>query len=244
MAMIFGIKELIKPDDWANVVGKENYVPKHSAFELAQSWQGKKGNFPPSVQKAFDESRIKDLQDLKFQYAIVEHPIFLDTFKAPSRTDLMVYCQNANSEWAIIGVEGKAEETFGDPLIQWTRDCKTFSPNNTEPLPSRLNRLNFLNGLLGISFDPNSSVRYQLIHRTASIILEAIRQSAKTAVLLIHSFGDTKGHNWKDFIQFLSFFRITGNEKNVVMGPTVINSTTLFSINLFFLWVQDTVKSE
>jgi hypothetical protein len=51
------------------------------------------------------------------------------------------------------------------------------------------------------------SVRYQLLHRTASAVIEAERFGARHAVMLVHSF--TEENLWfDDFAEFASVFRL------------------------------------
>ena len=49
-----------------------------------------------------------------------------------------------------------------------------------------------LSEILEITISAASSTRYQLLHRTASALMEAERYSATTAALLVHSFGTEK----------------------------------------------------
>jgi hypothetical protein len=48
-------------------------------------------------------------------------------------------------------------------------------------------------------------VRYQLLHRAASAVLEAERFCAKHAVMLVHSFSQSNEW-WDDFREFASLF--------------------------------------
>jgi hypothetical protein len=63
-----------------------------------------------------------------------------------------------------IAVEGKVSEAFGPTVQEW----------QIESSPGKASRLAYLLGLLGLPSVPDTT-RYQLLHRTASAIIEAQR---------------------------------------------------------------------
>ena len=74
-------------------------------------------------------------------------------------------------------------------------------------------------------------VRYQLLHRAASAVIEANRFNAAHAMMLIHSFS--QAHKWfEDYQRFLSLFGVKGD-------PNTITSVgRRGSLLLYFAWVR------
>ena len=231
----FGTKKLGKIEDWEPVVSKKNWVPKHSAYELAHSWQPAAG-FPPSVAAVFMSCHSDALAGIRPNYGVVEKPVFLDTMKGPSWTDVMVYCTNADSEPLVVAVEGKAKEPFGPPVSDWIR-AKGERGESPEPKPSRVRRLNYLSKQLGVSFQADSGLRYQLLHRTASVIVESELHSAAAAIVLVHSFYEESTENWSDYVRFVNAIGIADPRKNVVQGPVQLGQSG--GTPLFLAWVSD-----
>src|SRR5690606_32464238 len=55
--------------------------------------------------------------------------------------------------------------------------------------PGKLQRLAFLKETLGLNGTVDGAIRYQLLHRTASPVLEAVRHRATYAAMVVHSFS-------------------------------------------------------
>jgi len=228
-SMIYGYKQLSKADDWRDIVGADKWVPTRSAYELAQRWHA--GSFPPSVRDAFQRSGVPELQSLRVACLYVEHPTFLDTFHRPSCTDIMVHCRTTDNRPVIVGVEGKATEPFAEPVQQW------ITSSDGEPAPTRLRRLQHLSQMLGITIPPDSSLRYQLVHRTASIVNEAALHGAAAAVVLVHSFAESPDINWLDFQVFLRHLGTEPAPKNTFTAPCPLGPRR--DIPTHFIWITD-----
>ncbi len=231
--MIFGVKQLKVLEDWRDVVSKKNWVPSRSAYELAVRWQ-KAPQFPKKVTELLNTTSERAFQGLRRNYVVVEMPTFLDTLKAPSWTDLMVYAHNEDGEPIVIGVEGKTDEPFAERVQFWVRDSSDLE---RQPKETRLRRLKFLSRILRVTLEPNCRLRYQLLHRTAALLLEAEKVGAKAALVLIHSFDDAKPDNWNDYVSFLNQLGIQNPEKMKIAGPVSLGHD--FDINMFFGWVHD-----
>jgi hypothetical protein len=68
-------------------------------------------------------------------------------------------------------------------------------------------RLAFLRRELNLNEELAGTIRYQLLHRTASAIIEAKRFGATHAVMIVHSFSPSR--DWiQDFEQFASLLRV------------------------------------
>jgi len=235
MTQFYGVTKLEKLDDWIPVVSEANWRAKHSAFEVAHSWHAARG-FPPRVARVLEASESPLLRRLRPIYCIVEKPVYLDTSKGPSWTDVMAYCRNDEDRSVIIAVEGKAKETFSQVVADWVRGSKEGSGRG-DPKPSRHQRLSYLSAVLNVPDDPDSRLRYQLLHRTVSAVKEAQLESAAAAMVLIHSFDDSADANWLDYGAFLDTLGVERPCKDVVQGP--VNLDTSRNMPTFFAWVSD-----
>ncbi len=236
MTNFYGYKPLARPDDWREIVGPKNWVAGHSAYELAFSWQTA-GGVPPGIARALESSGAPSLAGLRLDVALVEKPIFLDTQRAPSMTDLMGYGRNASGEPIIIAVEGKAQETFGPPVRSWLRGDALEFPAGVEPRPTRARRFEFLCERLGLGVDHECQLRYQLLHRTVSALLEGELHAAVAVVVVVHAFGSEAASNWTDYQLFLEALGAPPPAPGSVAGPLRLGRER--KTNTFFLWWQD-----
>jgi Domain of unknown function (DUF6946) len=112
-----------------------------------------------------------------------------------SQTDVFVLARRPRGLVAI-AVEGKVDEAFG-PTVE----------RQTNPFRGVEERSKRCRKCLGLS-DVPGSIRYQLLHRTASAVLAARQYCAAAAVLLVHSFSPTD--RWfEDFSAFAGLFGVT-----------------------------------
>jgi uncharacterized repeat protein (TIGR03803 family) len=131
--MIYGYKQLARPEDWKEIVGTGKWRPMRSDYELAYKWHGVR-SMPARVRDVFKSSIVRIFQSLRVACLYVERPTFLDTFRAPSCTDIVAYCRSRDDRMVIVGVEGKAAEPFGKPVCEWitgsgTSEKATGSPS-------------------------------------------------------------------------------------------------------------------
>jgi len=84
--------------------------------------------------------------------------------------------------------------------------------------------------LLEINNKDISNIRYQLLHRAASALIEAERFCAPHALMLVHSFSQT--HEWlEDYAAFAKLYGIQA-ELNTIHFAGDINGK-----NLYLGWV-------
>jgi hypothetical protein len=105
----------------------------------------------------------------------------------------------AASALVSIAVEGKVEESFDETVDDWrnrraAEQLKKGRP--AEPSAQAQERLRFLCRLLELDQASVGDLRYQLLHRTASALLEAQRFGATHALMLVHSFS--RSDSWFD----------------------------------------------
>ena len=93
-------------------------------------------------------------------------------------------------------VEGKVSESFGPTIGEWFK----------EPSSGKERRLSYLCEQLEVGFPPDGQVRYQLVHRTASAIIVAIRFNAPDAAMVVHAFSPSD--EWFD--DYAAFLKMSG----------------------------------
>src|SRR5688572_14160915 len=131
---------------------------------LAQCWEEAKG-FPAEIQKLFSTQPRFHALDLLL--AVPEHKIDLPGGRRPSQNDIFVLA-NAGDDLVSIMVEGKVDECFDKTIGKWLSSDSA----------GKRKRLTYLREQLGLAEIPDT-IRYQLLHRTASAIIEAKRFNAK-----------------------------------------------------------------
>ena len=208
------------PTDWQKLLAKPDLHWKtgYSARSLAHSWTEAKG-FPAEVQAVFDETGVVCLRDLQFLIGIPEHEVPLPGGRRPSQNDVFVLASGSDG-LVSIAVEGKVSESFDVPVDE------RFS----EPTPGQTVRLEFLLELLELERDAVGGIGYQLLHRTASAVLEARRFGARHAVMLVHSFSQELEH----FSDYAAFAGLYGHS---VSANELIEVRRLGDVTLYLGWV-------
>lgn len=190
-------------EDWQRFLTEpeKQWRTGHSAKALANCWEAADG-FPPSVQALFDASRFEELHGLEMLLGIPEHRVPLPGGRRASQTDLFVLAR-ANDGLAAIAVEGKVAEPFGPLVREWIAATPSSVEGEPDIPPSegKRERLAFLSSNLGLSVTDVADVRYQLVHRTVSALIEARRFAARHAVMLVHSFGE-RDQSFVDYERF------------------------------------------
>jgi hypothetical protein len=186
-------------EDWKQLLAKPKLHWKQgfSAMTLARSWEAASSTgFPPEVAEVLKTGSACGLEGIRFLLAIPEYKVPLAGGVRSSQTDIMVLARTLHG-LAVIGVEGKVDESFGPKLAQKKAE---MSEGFSTRLDSLLKRLE-------LPAKISDRIRYQLIHRTASTLIMAEDYNAACAVMLVHSFSPmNKGFN--DFEAFASLFGV------------------------------------
>ena len=198
---------------------EKQWKPGFSAYELAHCWENAT-DLPTCVQRAFNRSQNQLFQDVKILYGFPEYKVPLDGGSTSSQNDLYVLAKS-NNELLTIMVEGKVSEPFGETVETW------LGPN---PSKGKGERLDQLLVLLNLSKVTVQDKRYQLLHRTASALIEARSIKANNAMMLVHSFSET-GKWFEDYADFVQLFQLLP-EKDTIVGPVLLDG-----VNLYFGWV-------
>jgi hypothetical protein len=162
---------------------------------MAYCWQSA-GGIPPDVLAVLEQEPA--FEQLETLLVIPEHKVPLPGGRRASQNDAWVLAA-ANDGLVSIAVEGKVSEPFGPTVGEWMVDAS----------PGKEKRLEFICGLLGLKNSPPDGIRYQLLHRTASAVIEAQRFKAPYAVMVVHSFSQT--NEWfEDYARFVALMWATG----------------------------------
>jgi len=92
---------------------------------------------------------------------------------------------------------------------------------------------------LQLNEDKIDHIRYQLLHRTASAVIEARKFNARNALMLVHVFKKTKENydqSFQDYGQFLELYGAKGNVDSLVFAKSIDG------INLYSGWVEGNRK--
>jgi hypothetical protein len=210
-------------EDWRWLLADpvKHWRTGYSAKALAYCWESAPG-FPPSVRAVFDSSPFALFHGIEMLLGIPERQVPLRGRGKASCSDLFVLAKSGD-DLVSITVEGKVAESFDVLVSEWLlRDSapETVAPEAVgtealaaeEELPAtadvagdakksgpsagRLKRFAYLCEMLELDEDVARALRYQLLHRTASALIEAERFNAPHALMLVHSFSQT--HEWFD----------------------------------------------
>lgn len=165
---------------------------------------------------------VPALNGLSLLFGLPEHKVALPGGSRASQTDFWFLGVTQGSTVSV-AVEGKVKEPFGPTVQEWRGQDHADS--------GKSRRLAALREILGISVDADiGSVRYQLLHRSASSVLEAKRFHAKAALMLVHSFGGST-----NFDQYREFTALFGEEHR---STGIFQATQLSDVPLYLGWVS------
>jgi hypothetical protein len=207
-------------EDWKHLLAEpeRHWQTGHSAKALAYCWEDARG-LPNSVEKVFSESGYPVLKKILPLLALPEYQVPLPGGSSPSQNDIFILARS-DVDLVTIAVEGKVKEPFGPLVSEWSKNAST----------GKVVRLEFIQELLELGDQPLDKIRYQLLHRTASALIEARWFNASTAIMLVHSFS--QDHAWlEDYNEFLGLFDKTATPDSV----TFVGQKN--GIDLYLSWV-------
>lgn len=209
------------PSDWQALLAQpeKQWKTGYSARTLAHCWEAADG-FPPEVAQALRAIADPLLESLTPILAVPEFKVPLPGGQRPSQNDIFILARSRSGPVSIM-VEGKVNESFGPVLDEW----------RIEASPGKDERLAFLLRTLGLTGAPDGAIRYQLLHRAASAVLEGERYRAVAAVMLVHSFSEYNA-GWSDYEAFAGLFDVRAS----IDLPQLLSDKT--SIPLYAVWVR------
>ena len=187
------------PGDWQALLPRKHWRIGYSARTLAYSWLAADG-FPPEVVQALRQTNDPLLAGLSPILAVPEFKVPLPGGVRASQNDIFVLARSVAGPVSIM-VEGKVSESFGPTLDEWLR----------EDSPGKRTRLQSLIHSLGLEKEPLGTIRYQLLHRTASAVLTGQQYRAAAAIILVHSFSQERA-GWPDYRAFAHLFGVDAVE--------------------------------
>lgn len=179
------------PESWKGLLAdpQKQWRTGYSAKTLAYCWEAAAG-LPPEIGALFGS-------EAALLIGIPEHKVDLPGGSRPSQTDLFALVRRGERTISC-AIEGKVNEPFGPTIQEWLADASA----------GKIQRLEYLCGLLGLVQPLPPTLRYQLLHRSASAIIEAARFKTDEAAMIVHSFSTTA--IWfADFAMFVNLFGLT-----------------------------------
>lgn len=218
-------------EDWRKCLADpiKHWRTGYSAKALACAWMEDPDDFPVCVRSVFASSQIEVLQNIEMLLVFPEYETPIPGGRRPSQSDVFVLGKSKNGLVSIT-VEGKVKEPFGKVVSDW----------RNPPTPGKLKRLKFLCDCLGLELAEVDGVRYQLLHRTASALIEADRFNASSALMMVQSFSQTD--EWfEDFAQFAALFGAKAEVDSIAYASRRDNPI-FAGIKLYLGWIKGEEK--
>lgn len=190
------------PDSWRQFLAQPelHWAVGFSARTMAHAWEAANG-VPPEVLTLL-EPHLGKIEPL---IIVPEHKTALPGGTRESQSDVFMLARHEQGTVACT-IEGKVDEPFG----------RTVGEQMARETKGRRERLDYLCQRLGLGSCPGE-IRYQLLHRTASALIEADRFAASDAAMIVHSFSPDR--RWFD--DFSAFVALLGG-KAEIGRPTII----------------------
>jgi hypothetical protein len=191
------------PEDWRRLLRDpaKQWRKGFSARTLAYCWEAASGDWPRSIKQALRESGSELLAGARILIAFPEHAVPVGGAGGDSKADLWLLARSGDSLISV-AVEGKVDEPLGELVSDWLRTRELEAERRGRPTNAPRRR-ELLEQRLRLRPEQTNSLRYQLLHRTASALIEAERFKADVAVMLVHSFGP-KRTGFEDFARFVA----------------------------------------
>jgi len=215
-----------KPQDWKPLLAQpaKHWRRGYSARALAYCWQEADG-FPEEIKRVFKESGIKLFQSVELLLAFPEWKVPLPGGSRSSQNDIFILAKGKVQLISIM-VEGKVSEPFDKTIAEWRLESSV----------GKEKRLKFLCDKLQLDKEQIDHIRYQLLHRTASAIIEAERFNTPNALMMVHSFSQSD--EWfEDYSQFLALFGL-----NDITPDSLVFAKNIDGIDLYFSWIRGEEK--
>lgn len=210
-------------ETWKNRVADPDtpWERTSSAFETAVFWEygamHPRGLHPQLVALLEQE---ESLRGCSLVASFPEHRVQFPGETRASQTDVWAIVR-APGGLVSLAVEGMAGESLAETVGEWRKDAAAGKDK----------RLGFLCDQLGLTEPPHDAIRYQLLRRTVSALLEAERIGATVAAMIVISFTDD-ARSKDDFGAFASCLGSPVSHGQVCRMPAVK------SLPLFLGWLD------
>ncbi len=186
----------------------------YSARSVAYAWEEAAG-LPPEIAALLASHEHFSQETPELLAAFPEWKVPLPGGSRESQNDVFALVRTGATTLAV-AVEGKVSEPFGPTVSDWL----------SSPSAGKIARLRFLCDLLGLAESEVADLRYQLLHRAASAVVERRRFGMDAAAMLVHSFS--QADEWlADFASFSGRFG-GGAELGVLAGAVLPSGDRLY----------------
>jgi hypothetical protein len=216
------------PTDWRRLLAdpSKQWKPGKSAWESAVAWEAARSTdsgLPPEIAAIF-ATHPDAFPNPVLLLGLPEHKVQLDGGGHASQNDLWALIRTAR-DVVSVAIEAKAGEAFGPIVADW------LVPQSE----GKEKRLHQLCDLLGLVESAAYPLRYQLLHRAGSAILEARRFHLGRAVLLVHAFGNNTA-SWNDYSAWAAALRVTAQPG--VLQQAQVRSSVTPTVEFWMGWVD------
>lgn len=195
--------------DWETEAGPakgEHWAEGRSAKELARSWLN--GEAVAALETLLETNASTG--GFTVRRAVAEAQTSFDQWPGGKRNHDLLVTGTAAGGTTVVGVEAKADETFGQTLEAYARSAgRLVEKNEPTNAPARLHEL--VRNLCGTTLesDPGlATLRYQLFSGVAGTLAAAVDASAQQAAFVVIEFVTDKttsakrSKNLKDLVAF------------------------------------------
>jgi hypothetical protein len=204
------------PEDVIPHLGRPTHWKQgRSAKALADRWFHADG-IPHSVRNVLGQSDFLASAELLDGWLERETDL-RDSRATPSQTDLLALL-GIGEELGVLGVEAKVDESFGPLVSDWLADLT----------PGKVQRLTKLCELFRVRAADIGHLRYQLLHRSAAVIHEALRFRSDVAVLVVQSFCP-QNSGLSDASTFFETVGLGPLEAGGLIGPRQFGGVTFWA---------------
>jgi hypothetical protein len=213
-------------DDWKRLLAEpeKHWKQGYSAMLTANSWENATApsGLPLEIDSVFNLSNDDDFKNIELALAIPEYNVPLKGGSRSSQNDVFAVFRSEKG-LITVTVEGKAREDFGPSMAEWKQKVSDKGYKA---------RLHHIIENIGLKEPIPDAIRYQLLHRTASAVIEAKRFHAIAAVMIVQSFvkSDSENH-YDDYVKFLELYGKSAIKEKLTFLSDIGN------IRLFSAWV-------
>ena len=221
------------PEDWQKLLADPitQWRTGYSAKALAYAWMEDPNGFPASVRSVFASSQFEVFRAIEMLLAFPEHKTPLPGGRRPSQADVFVLARSMGNLVSIT-VEGKVSEPFHELVTEW----------KVPPTKGKRLRLQYLCDCLGLNLADVDGIRYQLLHRTVSALIEADKFNGSRALMMVHSFSQTNDC-FEDFEQFAMLFDVKAEVNSIAYALRSRHRHPKFrEIDLYLGWIRGEEK--
>jgi hypothetical protein len=209
---------------WRNRLASpdKQWKRKYSAFETAVSWEAASSS-ASGLPKELETLLRTTFDDPMLLLAVAEHKVDLVGGNAASQSDVWAVI-NTSRGLLSLTVEAKALESFGNETLE-----RWLGGTSEQSIKNRKDRWEHVRANLPAT-ESYLGVRYQMLHRCASAVIEAKRLGASHAAFVVQAFNTPKT-SFREFEKFCSALDIPAGRGSLAV-------TTSNGISLAIGWID------